>query len=709
MKNLKIIFDNNKEEKFSKEKLVIDIFELMCYIGEPNIKYAEKIVNTICDEINKNSLEKIHEEDLKKHIKIVLKEKNPELLQAFIINKSKNTKSNFDLKIKKEIFSYVFNINKNIEDFDINNYINNIKSKFIELDVENTDLYNIIFKYIYEGCFYPSINILKNINTKYNNLLSSYPILLEDNLESIFENLKLSSQLQKRDSSTSLNLSKIRSKNKMIRSINKKACGPARIIDLYNSAKELINSNCIKNTKNLFYINIEHPDILDFIKKSETNKKNNYVILINNRFMKNLCDNKSYIINNKEDNLSQTKINTINNNNEEYSNIDDQQEEYSNNEEHAINTNTIFNFIINSIYNHNNIDLVFIDQINEENIFNNYKSLEISSKGYQPVFEKEGFVDGVIDVSKFVNYVGDLKLLDWNSLKEVILNSVEFLDICIDLSKDLDDDFYNIKKNTRRMYLSIIGYSKLLDKLNIPYNSSDALLLGEKLSEFISYFSKYKSIELAKTKGPFNKYIKSKYDMDNFKFKKYTLQKTLFDNQKLAKRLLSNRPKTDWVELNNKLRKYGIRNSSTYSIIFSDIFSVVNDTTNTINPLENINYSININGQVISKTYDLFLYNNEINNKDIDINNVEDLIKNKSKNKFILAKDVDPDFLIKMQNSFDKYCDGVCNSYIYFNKNTDLKTIKNSIIKSYNLKNKVFLPKIITESNIYFDTTNKEY
>jgi ribonucleotide reductase alpha subunit len=721
--NLKVKDNNETLQDFSKEKITIHLFELMCYIGEPNLKLAEKISSTIEDIIIQKNISKINKEDLELIIKEVLKENYSELLQAFILRKQDSTnKLNIDLDLKYKLLQNIFNLDSKEK---VDNYLYNLRNYLIEKDSTNKESYNIIFKYISEGIFYPSTNILlnlnSNLNSKYSNLFSSYSLKIEDNLESIFSKLSLSSVMQKKNSNTAINLSYIRSKNEIVNSINKKACGPSKIIDLYISAHNLINYNSTINSNNLFYINIEHPDIFDFIKKSEEYKNTNFCLLIPNRFMENLLLNSTYIINkdncNNNDNNNNNSNNNNNNNNNVNSNDENTSQKTINNdyikENNSISNNytidpvSIMDFLVTNIYNGNLIDLIFIDKLEEKNKFLNYKNTELSAVGNQPIFENEGFVSGVIDISKFVNKVGSIRLFDWNKFKQVIMESIKFLDNIIDISSNINEKFENNIKNTRRIYLSLTGFATLLSKLHIPYNSYDALLFGEKISEFTSYYSKYKSMLLSKTKGPFLKYIKSKYDSINFNFNTHLIQKTLFNDQKLAKKLLANKPVVDWDELKNNIKKYGIRNSTTYSVIFSDIFSTINNITNSINPIEKLKYNFNINGIEFTKINSELL----LNVPNINTENTEEEIEEKldinTKNRFITSKNINSDFYLKLQNSFEKYCDGVCNINIYITKEKTISDIKDLILKSYKYNNTSFFPKIKVSEN-QFSINSKE-
>lgn len=669
-----IINNQNQKETFSKEKITILLFEHMCIIGSPNLNLAEKLSFLIVDKVNANFSETITFEKLDEIIKEVLfKENQKDLLQAYIFKKSKPDHSLIDQELKENVLKYILNLD---DSENISSYLINLNSKLNELQNNNYEKINKnIFDYIREGVFYPSSKILKDIS-KNHYFSSTFSFEIEDTLESIFDNLSLSSKVQKQGSSISIDLSKIRSQKEKIHSINENACGPIKVANLFMSAKSMIGYP-IKTSNNVFSISIEHPDIIPFINYNFPESSDNFTILVPNRFMENYLNNQEYII---ETNFGKQKITP----------------------------SIIFDLICSKISIGEKINLVFIDQISKKNpISLEQKNFSISSVGYQPVIDKSGFVSGVIDLSKLVNILGDTKTFDWQKLKAIIFDAIEFLDNIIDSSKYINDEYMQAAKDYRQIYLSITGFATLLSKLEIPYNSDDAIYFAEALSGFISYYSKQKSTELAKERGPFLKFIKSKYEQPSFSFEKSSIQKTLFSNDLTkSKKLLNNMPLIDWIELRNNIKKYGLRNATTFGIIFSDFYSIANDSTNSINPILSYKITYLINGYKSEKiNKELSLISTNLNENWTE-EKIDSFLSKDLKDLFIKAKNVDPYFLIRLQSVFDKNSDGVTNTTIFINDNCTVLDLKNLILESYKLGNSLFLPEKINGQN-EFNTDKK--
>ncbi len=663
-------------EEFSKEKIAIMLFENMCNLGEPNLNLAEKLAFLIYDKVNAKYSKEIPHDKLDEIIKETLHQENQgELLQAYIFKKNKPEIAQPDSELKEIILKQIINID---ESDSLSTKLVTIHSQINKLQNNQHEKTNKkVFEYIRDGIFYPSSTFLREVSLN-QQLSSSYSFKIDDTIESIFDTLSQSSIVQKYGSSISIDLSKIRSEKEKVKSINRNACGPIRVIDLFVSAKSMIGYNT-NSSNNLYYLSVEHPDIVSFLNHFSTTKEN-YAVLIPDRFMKALTDNTDYFL---EIN-SEKKI--------------------------KISPLALIDLISSKIITGENINLIFIDSINKKNPFlDNYKPFTVSSVGLQPVFENNSFASGVIDVSKFVNVLGSTKTFDWAKLKTVIWDTLEFLDNSIDLTKTIDDKYTQELKETRQVYISITGFYSLLSKLDIVYESDDAIYFADALSDYINYYSKLKSTELAKERGPFFKFMKSKYELPNFSFDKVPVQKTLFSNDlSQAKKLLKNMPTIDWTELRNNIKKYGLRNSTTFSIIFSDLYSLANECSNGIDPIVNYKSTIWVNGHKFEKI------NKDIISQVSDLKanwtkeEIESAIPENLKSKYPLARNISPQFFIRLQSVFEKNTDGCTNQKIYFTENTSIQDIKNIILETHKIGNTIFCPEKLNGHQKDFNTENKK-
>jgi ribonucleotide reductase alpha subunit len=129
--------------------------------------------------------------------------------------------------------------------------------------------------------------------------------------------------------------------------------------------------------------------------------------------------------------------------------------------------------------------------------------------GEQPLAPNSSCVLGSINLSKFVlkcptqfpsggNYYG---YIDWKRLKEVVRIAVRFLDNVIDVNNYPIPEIEIETKKFRKIGLGVMGWADMLIKLQISYNSPEALELAEKVMKFINDEAVKYSEELAEEKG----------------------------------------------------------------------------------------------------------------------------------------------------------------------------------------------------------------
>ena len=99
----------------------------------------------------------------------------------------------------------------------------------------------------------------------------------------------------------------------------------------------------------------------------------------------------------------------------------------------------------------------------------------------------------------------------WDRLITVIRLAVHFLDNVIDANDYSIPEIAQMTKSTRKIGLGVMGFSDLLVKLRVPYNSSVAREIGSQLMEFINTVASTKSLELGAIRGTFPAWEDSNY------------------------------------------------------------------------------------------------------------------------------------------------------------------------------------------------------
>lgn len=142
----------------------------------------------------------------------------------------------------------------------------------------------------YESAFYramlfmdilPSSPVLFNAGTPLQQLSSCFIIDIDDNMESIAEAWKEASLIFKSGGGVGFNISSLRPKGALVKSSNGEASGPISFMKVFNTIVEQVKQGGRRKGAIKVDLNIEHPDILDFIHcKDNTNELNNMNISV---------------------------------------------------------------------------------------------------------------------------------------------------------------------------------------------------------------------------------------------------------------------------------------------------------------------------------------------------------------------------------------------------------------------------------------------
>lgn len=132
----------------------------------------------------------------------------------------------------------------------------------------------------------------------------------------------------------------------------------------------------------------------------------------------------------------------------------------------------------------------------------------IHNCGEQPLLPYESCNLGSINLSKMVRDGA----LDWEKLRETVRNAVHFLDNVVDANVYPIKEIADITHANRKIGLGVMGFADMLIMLGIPYDSEEALKLGEQVMAFIEEKAHEKSVEIAQKRGSFPNFKGSRWD-----------------------------------------------------------------------------------------------------------------------------------------------------------------------------------------------------
>ena len=130
--------------------------------------------------------------------------------------------------------------------------------------------------------------------------------------------------------------------------------------------------------------------------------------------------------------------------------------------------------------------------------------------GEQPLLPYESCNLGSLNLSRFVKDGAEPEV-DWDALAETIPVCVRFLDDVIDVNHYPIPEIEEMTLKTRKIGLGVMGWADLLFQLRLPYDSDEALKLGERMMAFIQEKADAASEELARERGVFPAWEESIY------------------------------------------------------------------------------------------------------------------------------------------------------------------------------------------------------
>ena len=290
-------------------------------------------------------------------------------------------------------------------------------------------------------------------------LAACFVIGIEDSMESICEAIRKQMLIHKSGGGTGFNFSSLRSSGAKVNSTNGRASGPISFMSLFDKATETVQQGGMRRGANMGILNVDHPDIRDFIHckdKDGTIANFNISVGVFDSFM-------------------------------EKAEADPEGAEAG-----------LLDEIAETAWRTGDPGIIFLDAINRGNTTPDLGPLTSTNPcGESPLYPNEACNLGSINLAKMVNK-GEF---DYELLKKTAAVATRFLDSVIDVNHYPLPEISEAVRHTRKIGLGVMGWADLLFRLRMPYDSDRALELAEKIMSVIKETAHETSVELGKEKG----------------------------------------------------------------------------------------------------------------------------------------------------------------------------------------------------------------
>ncbi|MCZ6596526.1 MAG: vitamin B12-dependent ribonucleotide reductase [Planctomycetota bacterium] len=342
--------------------------------------------------------------------------------------------------------------------------------------------------------FMPNSPTLMNAGREMGMLSACFVLPVEDSIDGIFDSIKATALIQKAGGGTGFSFSRLRPQGDVVRSSGGTTEGPLSFIQVFSKATDAIQQGAFRRGANMGILRVDHPDIFKFITfKDDLSRLQNYnlSVTITDKFLDEL----------KRD--PGTVHMVMNPRTKEWSKLEKQAGDGKPSGEHWT-VGKLWELIVSRAWRTGEPGVVFIDRVNEKNPIKNVGLIEATNPcGEQPLHPYDSCNLGSINLGPLVKGEGSDRSFDWDQYKAIIHTTTRFLDNVIEVNKYPLPQIDEMSKTTRRIGLGVMGFADALFKLGTAYDSEEGLEFGEEVMRVLNDESHLASEILAEERGVF--------------------------------------------------------------------------------------------------------------------------------------------------------------------------------------------------------------
>lgn len=332
----------------------------------------------------------------------------------------------------------------------------------------------------------------------------------EDNIESIFECCTKLARTYSYGGGCGIDISNLRPKGAPVNNQAKTTCGPVGFMELFSQVTNTIGQSGRRGAL-MISLNVNHPDIEDFINcKTDLNKVNyaNISVMMTDDFMKAVENNEDYVLRWPCDEKSLPTLGKgqiqLDESQVPYNKLVTVGKKYIK----RVKAKELFLKLIHNNWDYAEPGILYWDTITNYNLLNNtdFKYAGTNPCAEEPLPAGGSCLLGSMNLSEYIiNPFTDKAKFDYDNLEKdvftciVALNQVLIEGLSL---HPLEEQRQSVSK-WHQIGLGTMGLADALIKLGIKYGSDESLKMIEEIYKTIAHCSIVQSVELAKELGCF--------------------------------------------------------------------------------------------------------------------------------------------------------------------------------------------------------------
>ena len=465
-------------------------------------------------------------------------------------------------------------------------------------------------------------------------LLNCYYLPIKsDSLESIFEFCKEAGRTYSYGGGVGTDISILRPKGSPVNNSAVVSTGSVSFMELFSVTTGTIGQAGRRGAL-MITIHIDHPDVVDFIDvKRDLSKVNhaNISVCITDKFMQAVEKDESFPLAFKNEKADIKRM---------------------------VRARDLWDKLVRSAWASAEPGIIFWDNVKRESP-TEYNGMEVH--GFNPCSEQclEDYgccCLGNINLSSFVvDEFSDKARIDWRNLEKALRYGTRFLDNVLDYNSDKHplEEQKKASMWSRRIGVGFTGFADMLIKLNLKYDSPQALKVVDKLFERIKNICYDESSNLAVEKGPAPAFIAEKH---------------------LSRPFIQRLEHT----VKEKIASQGVRNSCVLTVPPVGSGAILAGTTSGIEPIFALSYvrkSKSLTGAEFKVYHPLvqqYIKRFQLKNAEADLPET-----------FVTSHSIKADFRVQMQGTIQRHIDSSISSTVNIPKESTVQDVKDIYVKAW--------------------------